>query len=794
MNWLQDMPIRWKVTTVIMLTSTAALLLACGAFIHYELVASRQAMVRDLEVLADVIGQNSTVALKFDDQSAAENILLALQAKPHLVAACLFAKEGRRFAAYGIRGTRPELPSQPGKEGYQFTRDRLALFRPIRLDGKAIGTIYLQSDLEAIDDRLRSFARIAALVVLGAMGITAGISFWMQQLVSQPILRLANTAQVIRENKDYSVRAEKQGRNEIGLLTDSFNQMLTQIQTQDNALHLAQKGLEQRVRERTAELTTANSALQVEIKERLRTGEALRESEDRFRSLLDGIPDYAIFRLDCDGRVASWNAGAQRIKGYTADEIIGQPFSRFYSAEDIQLEKPTQALKTAMIQGRCEDEGWRVRKDGSQFWANGVITVLRDAAGKAVGFSKVTRDITERKRIEQMHLHFRALFESLPGLYVVLTPDLTIVAVSDAYLMATMTKREAILDHGIFEIFPDNPDDPAADGVANLRASLQRVLQNGVADTMAIQKYDVRRPDGVFEERFWSPVNSPVFGADRRIEYIIHRVEDVTEFVKQTSRGGGGDESALRARMEQMEAEVFQSSQQVKVANEQLQAANRELEAFCYSVSHDLRAPLRGLDGFSQALLEDYGDKLGGDGKKLLQRIRAGSQRMGQLIDDLLNLSRVSRSELHREPVDLGRIAGDVAAELRGLDPRRHVALRIGEDLKAKGDPQLLRVVLENLLGNAWKYTAKKPRATIEFGVDQDNGNSSFFVRDNGVGFDMQYADKLFTPFQRLHAMNEFPGTGVGLATVQRIISRHGGRVWVEAAVNKGATIHFTLS
>jgi light-regulated signal transduction histidine kinase (bacteriophytochrome) len=232
----------------------------------------------------------------------------------------------------------------------------------------------------------------------------------------------------------------------------------------------------------------------------------------------------------------------------------------------------------------------------------------------------------------------------------------------------------------------------------------------------------------------------------------------------------------------------------VKAANEQLQIANGELEAFCYSVSHDLRAPLRGLDGFSQALLEDYGDKLGNDGKNLLQRIRAGSQRMGQLIDDLLNLSRVSRSKLHREPVDLSGIATEVVAGLRGLDPHRQVGLRIAADLKADGDPQLLRVVLENLLGNAWKYTAKQARATIEFGFDRNNGNSAFFVRDNGVGFDMQYADKLFTPFQRLHAMNEFPDSGVGLATVQRSISRHGGRVWVEAAVNKGATFHFTLS
>lgn len=234
--------------------------------------------------------------------------------------------------------------------------------------------------------------------------------------------------------------------------------------------------------------------------------------------------------------------------------------------------------------------------------------------------------------------------------------------------------------------------------------------------------------------------------------------------------------------------------ERVAARTAELAAANKELEAFCYSVSHDLRAPLRGLDGFSQALLEDYGDKLGSEGQKLLQRIRAGSQRMGQLIDDLLNLSRVSRSELRREPVNLSGLAGDVAEELHERDPQRQVALRIAEDLQADGDPQLLRVVLENLLGNAWKYTAKRPQATIEFGLSRDNGHSWFYVRDDGVGFDMQYVDKLFAPFQRLHGMNEFPGTGVGLATVQRIIHRHGGRVWAEAEVNKGATFHFTLS
>ena len=225
----------------------------------------------------------------------------------------------------------------------------------------------------------------------------------------------------------------------------------------------------------------------------------------------------------------------------------------------------------------------------------------------------------------------------------------------------------------------------------------------------------------------------------------------------------------------------------------ELKAANKELESFSYSVSHDLRAPLRSIDGFSQALLEDCADKLDEPGKDALRRVRAASQRMGKLIDDLLQLSRTTQSELQRGPLDVSALALASATEVRNIWPGRQVKLIIAPGLHAEGDQQLLRIVFDNLLGNAWKFTSKREQATIEVGAISHNGTTAYFVRDNGAGFDMAYSDKLFGAFQRLHAIADYPGTGIGLATVQRIIHRHGGRVWAEGKVDEGATFYFTL-
>lgn len=252
------------------------------------------------------------------------------------------------------------------------------------------------------------------------------------------------------------------------------------------------------------------------------------------------------------------------------------------------------------------------------------------------------------------------------------------------------------------------------------------------------------------------------------------------------------DEARLRATNEVRRLNL-ELEKRVEARTSELERANNELEAFSYSVSHDLRTPLRAIDGFSQALLEDYGQNLDATGHDYLARVRAGAQRMGTLIDDLLKLAHVSRATLNRESIDLSAIADEIVADLRVSDPQRKVDITIIPELMALGDPHLLRIVLENLFSNAWKYSGKRTRANIEFGLSQHNGGTAYFVRDNGAGFDMAYANKLFGAFQRLHDAKEFPGTGVGLATVQRIIHRHGGHIWAEAVIDKGSTFYFTL-
>jgi signal transduction histidine kinase len=489
---LRDWPIKQKLTAILLLVSGLVLLLTSAALLTYQILTLRQQALKDIATLGRVIAANSTASLAFANEADAREILSALRAEPHVVAAGLYDRDGRLFAKYPADLASDALPSTPAAEGYRFEGGHLVGVVAVAQAANArLGSLYLESDVQAIRDAVRLSGIIAAAVMAVALLAAYGLGRLLQGRISDPLLALAETAKAVSARQDYSVRAPRVGSDELGVLTDAFNLMLGRIEEQNRALRGSKAELEQRVADRTRELEERNEELR------------------------------------------------------------------------------------------------------------------RNAA--------------------------------------------------------------------------------------------------------------------------------------------------------------------------------------------ELLAANTELDAFAYSVSHDLRAPLRSIDGFSQVLLEDYATRLDESGQDSLQRVRAASQRMAVLIDDLLKLARVTRAEMHTEPVDLSAMARDIVAELQRTAPERPVEFAIAPGLKVQGDSRLLRVVLDNLLRNSWKYTGNQPRPRIEFATAEDNGQRVFMVRDNGAGFDMKYADKLFGVFQRLHTSTEFEGTGVGLATVRRIITRHGGRIWAEGVVDRGATFYFTL-
>lgn len=280
---------------------------------------------------------------------------------------------------------------------------------------------------------------------------------------------------------------------------------------------------------------------------------------------------------------------------------------------------------------------------------------------------------------------------------------------------------------------------------------------------------------------------------DRELRHYREQLEKLVE--ERTLELRMANEMLLDAlaQKEQAQREILQLNAGLQRRAIELDVANKELQSFSYSVSHDLRSPLRSIDGFSLALLEEYEAVLDETGQDYLRRVRTATQRMGHLIDDLLNLSRVTRQDLVYQAVNLSKIAQTKLQELQQSDPQRQVTTRVTEGLVVQGDKRLLTLALENLLDNAWKFTSERGRAVIEMGLQEREGEQVYYVKDNGAGFHMDYAHKLFVPFQRLHAMDQFPGTGIGLATVKRVIQRHGGQIWPEASVNEGVTFYFTL-
>jgi PAS domain S-box-containing protein len=510
------------------------------------------------------------------------------------------------------------------------------------------------------------------------------------------------------------------------------------------------------------------------------------------QSAIFNSANFSSIATDAKGVIQIFNVGAERMLGYTAAEVVNRvtpadisdPQEVIARAKGLSLELGTriapgfEALVFKASRG-IEDiyELTYVRKDGSRFPAVVSVTALRDAQDAIIGYLLIGTDNTARKRADDALQTERQRAE-LAAVLLAAVVESSSDAVIGLDLNSVVTRWNAAAER----IFGYSADEMVGRSITAIIPTDRQGDEEKILSTIKrgafVEHFEterVRKDGGLIAV---SVTVTPIKDAHGQVIAFSKVARDITE------------RKRAAAVIRQLNTDL---EQRVVERTAQLQTANRELEAFCYSVSHDLRAPLRSLDGFSQALLEDCSDKLGAQGQDYLRRVRASSQRMAQLIDDLLNLSRVSRVEMSRELVDLSKMAREVAEELRVTAPQRDAEFVVAEGLVTETDPRLMRIVLTNLIGNAWKFTGKQPHPRIEFGCSGEQGHKEYFIRDNGAGFDPAYVGKLFGAFQRLHATNDFPGTGIGLATVQRIIQRQGGRVWAEGKIDQGATFHFTL-
>ena len=515
----------------------------------------------------------------------------------------------------------------------------------------------------------------------------------------------------------------------------------------------------------------------IDVTARHQAEEALRSSEERYRRLFEGMAEGFVLAqvvvaddgTPADLRLVDCNPAFERIIGLDVRRV----------SESLLRDFPMLDASWVQRLGRVALGG---RPDGFEAYFAPLDLWLDVRASQAAQdtVAVVFTDVTERRRAEIELAESQALLQaamdrSLAGIAIADAPDGRLRYVNRAGLMIRGGATEDVVDQvdaaryvASWRILHHDGTPYRTDEVPLARA----VLYGETAEA----EFLIRRDDE--EDRVVVARAAPIHDADGNVTAGVVVFHDVTE-------RKAAEEEVCRLN-DELERRVVSRTQQ-------LEAANRELEAFAYSVSHDLRAPLRAIDGFSAMVAEDAADRLTDEERANLQRVRAAAQRMARLIDDLLGLSRVSQRMLDREDVDVSALAGEVVAELRESDPLRRVDALVAPGLRAHADPVLLRLVLANLIGNAWKFTARRETAHVEVGAVETEGERAFFVRDDGVGFDMRHAAHLFGVFQRMHAAREFEGEGIGLATVKRLVARHGGRVWAEAEVGRGATFYFTL-
>jgi PAS domain S-box-containing protein len=518
----------------------------------------------------------------------------------------------------------------------------------------------------------------------------------------------------------------------------------------------------------------------VDVTERKQAEEALAESEERFRTLYENST-VGIYRTTPDGRILLANPTLINMLGYSS---LAELSSR--NLEKDGFEPSYERIHfTDLIEKNGEAKGlesaWK-RRDGTVVFVSESARAIRDREGATLYYDGIVEDISERKRAEEALRESQSLYhsfiEQLPNAVFRKDREGRYVLVNPHFCRLKGLKKEDFIGRTPLEVAANELATQGVEGQATKYAEVGEDIHEQILRTGQSFETEEDYPSTDGGTLHMYVVRMPVFDFRRAIIGTQGIMFDISERKRA--------EDAIQKLNTDLETRVIERTGQ-------LEYANKELEAFSYSVSHDLRAPLRSIDGFSQALLEDYDDKLDQQGKSHLLRVRGAAQRMAQLIDDVLELSRIHRAEMNRENINVTGMVKEIVEELRRALPRERMTVKIQPKMFAVGDPQLIRLLLQNLLENAWKFTSKHQQGSIECGSCESGGRKVLFVKDDGAGFDMAHADMLFAPFQRLHAQTDFPGTGVGLASAQRIVHRHGGKIWAESEVEKGATFYFTL-
>jgi PAS domain S-box-containing protein len=560
-------------------------------------------------------------------------------------------------------------------------------------------------------------------------------------------------------------------------------------------LQISRDELTKRVAEQTMELSTVNEILcereeetrklndQLELRVGQRTSE-LRESEDRYRTLLENIKDYSILMLDTRGCVLSWNSSAQRLKQYTADEIIGKHFSCFYPPEDVAAGVPEGLLKTSAKEGHIEHEGWRLRKDGTRFWGLVMITALRDESGALRGFTKMTRDVSERKRSEEMLQAQTSKLKEQAAL-LDLAHDAIIVREAGAGSKIVFWNSGAVETYGyqregalgrsshdlLRTSFPEQLDRIEAEvsRTGRWEGELVHTPLGGVAITVAsrwaLQRDDHGQPESILE------INRNI-SAQKAVERDLHAANDQLE----------------------------SANVELKTFSRKLEASNHELQDFASVAAHDLQEPLRKVRAFGDRLKTIFLDaNLEDAARDYLDRMLKATSRMQALINDLLSFSRVTSQAHAFERVDLFRIAQEVLYDLEESIAATGAVVELEGLPTVQADATQMRQLLQNLIGNSLKFhkPGEPSKIRIHGALTSASGASDgvcqLVVEDNGIGFDEKYLDRIFTVFQRLHSRTEYEGTGVGLAICRKIVHRHGGEITARSAPNEGAAFLVTL-